>query len=221
MLRLALIYPFVLCLAACPSEEPAAPDAGELPPDAGPPPPDAMPLPDARPLAGYGESCATGGDCASGLCIGDDQSEWRCSRYCTLAVALDCKAEDAFCVPVGDGDFACWGEIETGGDQDDAIVETGDSVTRALTPLGDADLFQVRLNDLGQILFQVTPEPSIDVQLEAYGVLGAPLGVANQAGPGEPEALVTEVQQIGGHIFMVVRNVGTATGSYTFAVTEQ
>jgi hypothetical protein len=216
MLRFALLLPL---LAACPSgeEEPGTPDAGEQPDD-----PDAAPRPDAMPpRVGFGEVCETGNDCLSGLCIGDDQSDRQCSRLCSLQVAHDCKDVDAFCVPVGDGDFGCWGEIETGADQDDAIVEVGDSVTRAVTPLSDADLFQVRLNELGDILFQVTPEPSIDVKIEAYGVLGDPLGFANDAGPGGVEALGTEVQQIGGHIFIVVRNVGSATGGYTLAVTEE
>jgi len=219
--RLACLSALLLPLAACPgSSEPSAPDATESP-DAAPPPPDAAPRPDARILRGYGEECSAGADCTSGLCIGDDQSPWRCSRLCTLDVALDCKDVDAFCVPIGNGDNACWGEIETGGDLDDAVLEIGDSATRSATPLGDADLFLVRLNSLGQVLFQVTPQPSIDVQLEAYGVLGDPLGVASEAGPGQPEALQTDVEAIGGHLFMVVRNVGTATGSYTFSVTKQ
>jgi len=56
--------------------------------------------------------------------------------------------------------------------------------------------------------------------LEAYGVLGDPLGIANDGGPGATESLQTDVQQIGGHIFMVVRNVGTSTGTCTLHVTH-
>ena len=51
-------------------------------------------------------------------------------------------------------------------------------------------------------------------------MLGDPLGIANDGGPGATESLQTDVQQIGGHIFMVVRNVGTSTGTCTLHVTH-
>jgi len=215
MFRLLTVITIVLPLAACPGGGSSpSPDAPPRPPVDAPEPP---PPPDAR-LRAYGEPCVGGNECQSGVCVGETGSTFSCSRLCSLDVALDCKDVDAFCVPVGGGDNACFGEIETGNDLDDAIVEIGDSVTRNLSPLGDADLFQVRLNQLGTATFTVTPQPSIDVRIEANGVLGAPIGFANDAGPGLPEGLQTEVQQIGGHIFIVVRNVGSSTGGYTLAV---
>ncbi len=188
------------------------------PPDAAKPMPDAPKPPIDAPLKGFGATCTDPNECQSGLCVGEANTPHICSRTCTLQVAHDCKDVDAFCVPISGGGNACYGMIETGNDLDDAIVEIGDTVTRAVTPLGDADLFQVRLNQLGNTLITVTPQPSIDVRLEAYGVLGSPLGIANDAGPGQPEALSTDVQQIGGHVWFVVRNVGTATGNYTLTV---
>jgi hypothetical protein len=218
MLRSFLILSLI-AVSGCPSGGGSSP-----PPDAPPPPPpDAAdpPPPPPPPLKGFGESCTSGNQCQSGLCVGENPGQFICSRLCTLAVALDCKDVDAFCVPIGGGQNACFGTIESGNDLDDAIVEIGDSVTRALTPLGDADVFLVRFNQLGTILFDVVPQPTIDVQLEAYGVLGAQLGIANQAGPGEPEGLQTDVQQVGTHMFVVVRNVGNSTGNFTFSVKRQ
>lgn len=177
------------------------------------------PAPDAAPLLAYGEVCTDANQCIGGYCIGYEGEDYTCSRGCDINTANSCRSVDAFCVPVSDS-YACFGEIETGNDSDDAIIAVGDAVTRGLTPLDDADLFQVHLDQLGDILFQVTTDSSIDMQLEAYGVLGDPIGVANMRGAGEFEALQTEVQQIGGYIFMVVRNVGTSTGSYTLEVIE-
>lgn len=218
MFRSLIFIVVLMPLAACPSEGGSTPqpDAPTKPPPAidAPLPP---PQPDAR-LRGYGEACATANECQSGLCVGETAGSFICSRLCTLDVAQDCKDVDAFCVPIGGGDNACFGSIETGNDLDDAIMQIGDSVTRAVTPLGDADLFQVRLDQLGTTTFTVTPAASIDVRLEGYGTLGDALGVANNNPAGLPEVLQTDVQQVGTHLFIVVRNVGTSTGNYTLAV---
>ena len=216
MFRSLTIIGVLISLAGCPSEGGSTPqpDAPAKPPVDAPPPP---PPPDAR-LRAYGEACTTANECQSGLCVGETAGAFICSRLCTLAVAQDCKDVDAFCVPIGGGDNACFGSIETGNDLDDAVVQIGDSVTRAVTPLGDADLFQVHLDQLGTTTFTVTPAASIDVQIEGYGVLGDALGLANNNGPGLPEVLQTNVQQVGTHIFIVVRNVGNSTGNYTLTV---
>jgi hypothetical protein len=196
-------------LVGCPSDDhkQTAPDAPAHPADAPPK------------LAGYGTTCTAGSDCASGLCVGAQGQGMQCSRSCSLDVAQDCKDVSAFCVPLIGGGGACYGKIDTGPDPDDAVLEIGDSVTRVLTPLGDADLFMVKLDQLGKVVFLVTPGPSIDVRLEAYGELGSALGTADQAGPGQPEALQTDVQQVGTHMFLVVRDTGSSTGSYTFSAT--
>lgn len=215
MLRM---FSFALLLAGCPggggSSPLDMPDAATLTPDAPKPPP-----PDA-PLRGYGQPCTSASQCASGLCIGEQGSPFKCSIPCNIEVANACRDVDGFCVPIGGGDHGCFGMIETGNDLDDAILSVGDSATRSLTPLADADLFQVRLDQLGTIRFTATPSASIDLALEAYDVIGAPIGSANNAGASQPEALETDVQQLGGHVFLVVRNVGTSTGSYTFSVTK-
>lgn len=192
------------------------PDAAMPTPDAPNPPPPPPP----PPLKGYGQACTNASQCQSGLCVGETGGAHLCSIPCNINVANDCRTVDAFCVPIGGGDHACWGMIETLNDTDDAILGVGDSAQRSLTPLGDADMFQVRLDQLGKIRFVVQPQPSIDVKLEAYGMIGAPLGFANDAGPGGLEALETDVQQIGAHVFLVVRNVGQSTGGYTFSVAK-
>jgi hypothetical protein len=217
VLLVRLVVPSIVLVAACSSDDGSAvPDAATSQVDARVPEPDARPDAPPHPLAGYGGACTTGSDCASGLCIGSMPST--CSRFCSLDVALDCKDVDAFCVPLTGGGNGCYGTIETGDDTDDAVMQIGDSVTRAVTPLGDADVFLVHLDTLGTTTFTVTPAASIDVQLEAYGTLGSAIGVATPAGPGLPEALQTDVQQIGHHLFIVVRDVGTSTGNYTLAV---
>ena len=217
MLRMLCVATLLFLSTGCPGgggDKPLdKPDAAPPVPDAAKPPPDAPPV-----LKGYGEACTAPTQCASGLCVGETGGTSLCSIPCNIEVANDCRQVDAFCVPIGAGDHACWGTIETGNDLDDAILNVGDSATRALTPLADADLFQVRLNQLGKIRFVVTPDPTIDVRLEAYGIIGSPLGTANDGGPGQPEALETDVQQIGAHMFIVVRNVGQSTGGYTFTV---
>lgn len=212
MLRLA---PLLVVLAACPSGHGSTPEPDApvvKPPDA------AVAQPDAPPLRGYGEPCTLASQCQSGICIGEGAGSFICSRSCTLDVAQDCKAEQAFCVPLASGGNACFGTIATGFDTDDAVVHTGDSVTRVVTPLGDADLFEVVLDQLGTTTFTVVPDATIDVKLEAYGQLGDAIGAANDHGPGLAEGLQTTVQQVGTHMFLVVRDVGSSTGGYTFRV---
>lgn len=191
-------------------------------PDAAVTPDAPRPNPDApqQPLKGYGQTCTSANQCASGLCIGETGSPHVCSIPCNIELANDCRAVDGFCVPIGNDDHGCFGMIETGNDLDDAILSVGDNATRSLTPLNDADMFRVKLNQLGTIRFTVTPTQSIDVKLEAYDMIGAPVGSSNDVGPSMPEVLETTVQQVGGHIFLVVRNVGTSTGPYTISVAK-
>ena len=218
MLRM-LTVTLLVAVTGCPSGGANSPH--DMPDAAPQPMPDAPkpPTPDA-PKKGYGQACSNGGQCTSGLCVGETGSPSICSIPCNIEAANDCRSVDAFCVPIGGGDSACYGTIETLNDVDDAILSVGDSATRSLTPLNDADMFQVKLNQLGTIRFTVTPQPSIDVKLEAYGMLGSPLGVSSDTGPGGVEVLETDVQQIGAHVFLVVRNIGTSTGGYTFNVTK-
>jgi hypothetical protein len=188
----------------------AAPPA-DAPVDAAPPMPDASPPP---PLKDYGEACSSKPECASGLCVVDV-----CSRACTVEVPNDCQDVDAFCVPLQAGGFACYGEIETGNDDDDAILRPGDSTTRSLIPLGDADLFYVAL-DPGSYTITVTPKNAFDLQLEAYSDIGEPTGVFNTGKAGEAEAALWEpTSAITG--FFVVRQVGPTSGSYTISLVRK
>lgn len=214
MLTVTLLFAVTGCPGGGGNKPTDTPDAATQPmPDAPKQPPDA-------PKKGYGQACSNGGQCTSGLCVGETGSQSICSIPCNIEVANDCRSVDAFCVPIGGGDNACFGMIETLNDPDDAILSVGDTTTRAVTPLTDADMFQVRLDQIGKIRFTVTPSASIDVKLEAYGMVGDALGSSNDAGPSLPESLGTDVQQLGTHMFLVVRNVGTSTGNYTFSVTK-
>jgi hypothetical protein len=201
---------FVMTLAAvgCGGDPVVATDAGV----------DSRTTPDAQPdarLRGFGETCAAASECQSGICLGT------CSRSCTLAVANDCRDVNAFCARVGADQYACAGSLETFDDPDDAIMAVGDSVLRTLTPLADADLFEVRLNQLGTITIMATPAATIDLQLEAYGVSAAQIGVVNDGGAGVAEGATTQAMSVTGYIWVVVRNVGTSTGNYRLSVTRQ
>jgi hypothetical protein len=211
-----------LFLAACPSDDyDGMPPAATMPDAAmATPMPDA-PKPPPPPLKGYGELCSGPSDCATGLCIGVSGGQYRCSRTCSINDPNPCKDVDAFCAPYQAGGHVCYGQIETGNDLDDAILVVGDSATRSLSPLTDADLFQVRLNQLGEIRITATPSTSIDVKLEIYNRIGDGLGIQNTGGPSIAEQMYTDVQQIeDNYVFAVVRNVGTTTGSYTIAITK-
>jgi hypothetical protein len=203
----------LVSLAACHDTAQQLPDAAvriDAPRPVDAPHPDAPRLP-------YGSHCTDASQCTSGLCVG---TPGVCSRSCSLAVANDCKDVNAFCAPLTSGGNACYGMIVTGSDPDDAILQTGDTVMRVLSPLADADLFLVNLDMLGTTVITATPQAGIDVQLEGYDAIGEALGVANAGGPSVAESLQTNVVELGHHIFVVARDVGTSTGTYTLAVTH-
>lgn len=164
---------------------------------------------------GYFEPCVDPAVCASGLCIRDVYDH--CSEYCNQAIADDCPNVGAagFCIPVGGADFACVGDLDTGLDGDAEILNVGDSATRAIGTLGDADLFHLDL-PAGTFLIQVAPDPDDDIQLEFHNALGEPIGIVDNGGDGFTEGanLMT-----GANVsFVVVRNVGNSTGSYMISV---
>jgi hypothetical protein len=169
-------------------------------------------------VLGYGDPCTDPVQCASGLCISAPYNH--CSELCNQAVANDCPDVGAsgFCVPIGGDEFACVGELSLGVDDDEAIVSPGDSVTRSLNTLTDADLFQVPVTD-GMFELVATPVGSHDVQLEVYDSIGQPIGTINDGGPGAVEGATLTTTGGAGVIFCIVRNAGTTTGSYTFSVT--
>lgn len=164
---------------------------------------------------GYFEPCEVPEVCASGLCVRDVYNH--CSEFCDQAIADDCPNVGAagFCIPVGGGDFACVGDLDTGLDGDAEILNVGDSATRSIGTLGDADLFHLDL-PAGTFLIQVDPDPDDDIQLEFHNALGEPIGIANNGADGFIEAanLMT-----GANVsFVVVRNIGNSTGSYMISV---
>jgi hypothetical protein len=97
-----------------PTAPPPIPDAAPPIPDAAPPIPDAAPpIPDAAlpPLLGYGEPCARGGECQSGLCVGDPING---GGFCTQACVRDATCPNLdVCRPAGGGVSVCF-RNETG-----------------------------------------------------------------------------------------------------------
>jgi len=168
--------------------------------------------------AGYFEPCEDPVVCASGLCIGPPYAH--CSEYCNQAIANDCANVGALglCVPVGEDNFACVGDLEFGFDEDDAILSSGDSVTRSLGNLTDADLFHLELFE-GNYVVYAEPQGGDDVQLEVYNAIGEPIGIINDGGPGVTEGVNYTTGT--GVSFAVVRNVGNTTGPYSLSVEPQ
>ncbi len=165
--------------------------------------------------AGYGEPCAEGNECASGVCILAPYNH--CSELCDQDVANDCPNVGAsgFCVPVGAGEFACVGQLDTGLDGDAEILSSGDSATRTLDTITDVDLFHLDL-PAGSFVIAVAPDPDDDVQVDFHDGIGQPIGIINNGGAGFVEGAVLDTA--GGVSFVVVRNIGGSTGHYTISV---
>jgi hypothetical protein len=165
--------------------------------------------------ATYGEPCEEGNECASGLCILAPYDH--CSELCDQDVANDCPNVGAagFCVPIGMGDFACVGDLDTGFDDDAEILSSGDSATRNLDTVSDVDLFHVDL-PAGSFVIAVEPDPDDDVQVDFHDGVGQTIGIVNDGGDGFIEGAVLDTS--GGVSFVVVRNAGGSTGQYTISV---
>ena len=168
--------------------------------------------------ATYGDTCTEDVQCASDICAGAPYNH--CSAGCDQAIANHCRDVGAagFCVETATpGFFLCVGDLDTGLDTDDAILTSGDSVTRSLGSLTDADLFHLNLL-AGSYLIEASSSDGVDLQLEAYNTIGEPIGIFDQGGPNETESglLVSEEPEV---TFVVIRNVGISTGNYTFSVT--
>jgi len=168
--------------------------------------------------AGYGEACVDPAVCASGLCIGAPYDH--CSELCNQAIANDCPNVGAsgFCVPIGMDEFACVGELDTGLDDDDDILASGDSATRTLGTLTDADLFHLDL-PAGSFVILVEPDPDDDVELGLYDNIGQTIGILDDGQDGAIEGAVLDTGA--GVVFAVVRNAGNSTGSYTISVAPE
>jgi hypothetical protein len=203
-------------LAACEGDdEPAAPDAGVGSPDATPPePPDAAPAPDAVPLHGYGEFCIHDGDCASRRCF-----EALCTKTCDPGEANTCRDVEAFCASTHDTRFACQGRVVTGDDVgDDAILAVDEDALGKLSPAGDADLFELRLEP-GSYRVTATPAADGDIGVEVYSELTKMEANVNDGGVAAEETarfLVPVAQRY----FVVVRDVANAPATYHVHVTK-
>ncbi|MDZ4697991.1 MAG: hypothetical protein SGI86_22860 [Deltaproteobacteria bacterium] len=166
----------------------------------------------------YGETCSMDTQCSANLCL----RGFGCSRYCEITKPNPCRAEKAFCLPLArDQGFACAGEIDTGNDLDDAIVQVGDRVQRALTPLKDADMFTVGIVRSEPIVVTVSPAAGIDVALDVYNLRGELIATSNLTVGGGMESIYLSTDMINDWAFVVVRNVGNSTGSYQFSIEKQ
>jgi hypothetical protein len=209
----------LLLLGACTGDEPMYLDADASPKtsadassrsDASPPPPD------ASPGRAYGEFCLRDIDCASNLCY-----QQECSDHCDPNIANDCRAHEAFCVPISPQGTACFGYVPTGDDTgDDSIVHVGETMTMKLSPVGDADLFQVTL-PAGRFLITTQPSFDGDVQLEVYNELTKNEATTNVGGLGAWEQTLLTVQEDSARYFLVVRSVGQSPSNATLSIKPQ
>jgi hypothetical protein len=215
ILFLALLSSAALAVAACDpaADEPSSADAGHV--DASPPaPPDAAPAPDAPPLHGYGEFCVHDGDCATGRCF-----EALCTQACDPASANTCRDVDALCASTHDGKYACQGRVVTGSDTgDDAILTLDEEVLGKLSPAGDGDLFELRL-EAGTFRVTATPAADGDVGIEVYSELTKMEADVNEGGVAAEEK-ATFVVPYAQRYFVVVRDVANAPANYHVHVSK-
>ncbi|MEZ4451426.1 MAG: calcium-binding EGF-like domain-containing protein [Nannocystaceae bacterium] len=163
----------------------------------------------------FGEVCSEGEECSSGVCFTDLQ----CTVYCSIEQsANDCRDQGYYglCVFVGNDQFACYGDIKTGADKDDAILGSGDSVTRTIQQLSDIDVFLIKI-PMGKFQILVTPEPDDDIAVEFYNIDGSLLAKSNDQGVGGYEGV--NVNAGGDPLYAVVSMVGNTNGSYKVSVT--
>ncbi|HRI07888.1 MAG TPA: calcium-binding EGF-like domain-containing protein [Nannocystaceae bacterium] len=166
----------------------------------------------------YGEPCAEGIECASGICLLGMFNH--CSQLCDFDKANDCRDQGAkgLCLPVDNNQFVCAGTIETGADKDDEIVKNGTVLTRFFDKIGDVDIFRLDL-PMGMYTVFLTPEPDDDAKIDFYDLEGKQLGTINEGGAGYEEG--ANYTANGYPIYMVVTNVGNTTGQYKLAVQAQ
>lgn len=174
-----------------------------------------------RGTARYGEFCDDPVVCASGLCLNAPFEH--CTVFCDQTVANACgkiSGAAGLCIDAG-SDTVCAGSLEFGLDDDDELMSPGDSVSRNLDAVDDADVFQFTLA-IGSYRFTATPDqPDDDIQVEFYGNLAQNLGTLNNAGDGGAEVATFNQEGGTGVVFVVVRNIGDSTGGYTFTSAEE
>ncbi len=163
---------------------------------------------------GYGEFCDEDFNaCETGICIVAPYNH--CTDICDAGAANDCNELGlaGLCIEVPGEDGVCVGDLDTGNDSDDAVLEPGDTLNRTMSPLGDADLFTADLG-VGDFTYVITPDFSTDVQVEFYDGNGSPLAILDAGGDGVEE-VGTLTSNSQGLIFTVVREIGNSTGTYS------
>jgi len=167
----------------------------------------------------FGETCKEAQDCSSGLCLLGDFK--MCTISCTQQVADDCGDQGAagLCVPVGNDQFVCAGDLTFGNDKDAEILQPGDSLMRTFQTVTDADLFLIDTPGAGTLQVAAFPDLDDTLQIDFYNGDGTVLGTVKSAGVGEPAA--GDVMNEGAGIFFaVVRNIGNSNGSYKIQVVK-
>ena len=162
----------------------------------------------------FGEVCEEGFECMSGLCLVDAQ----CTVECSIAQsANDCRDQGYYglCVISGDNLFVCAGDLETGLDQDDAIVGAGDSLTRQFQTTTDLDVFLVEV-PAGAYQIYAEPDPDDDIAVIFYNLDGSLLAQQDEGGVGVIEG--ANVDANGQPLYALVVNVGNSNGSYKFNI---
>lgn len=167
----------------------------------------------------FGETCALGDECATGLCLAGGFN--MCTVSCTQAVANDCGAQGVtgLCVQVGVAQYVCAGDLTFGADPDDEVLQAGDKVSRLFQSKTDADVFLINIAIAGDYVVTATPDPDDDIQLDFYQADASEFGTVNMVGIGQAEAAVITTQP--GVFFAVARNIGASNGGYTIEVVKQ
>lgn len=164
----------------------------------------------------FGETCDFSSECASGICLGAGYDQ--CTITCSQNVANGCGAQGVpgLCIQADVNLYLCVGDLTFGSDPDDEVMQPGDKVTRFFQTTTDADVFLVQISFAGKYIISATPDPDDDVKLEFYNADASSFGVLDSAGMGGTEA--AEITTQPGVFFVVARNVGIGSGSYSIEV---
>lgn len=165
----------------------------------------------------FGDVCEDAEECASGICFTGKQ----CTVFCSIdQAANDCRDQGYYglCVIVGNNQYACAGDLQTGADKDDAILGAGDSVTRSLQALDDVDVHLIKI-PAGDFQILVEPDADDDIAVDFYNIDGTSLAKSNDQGVGGYEGV--NVMAGGDPLYAVVYMVGNTNGSYKVSVTKQ
>jgi len=165
------------------------------------------------------QACNSDTECSNDLCI----EGFGCSHRCDIGVANPCRDAQAWCVPLTDGSFGCYGDLASDFDTGDDGVQPPDSYATGTLTVGDQDVFTLDFSQgTGDWFFtlETIGDDFLNYALDFYWWDGSYMGTLDgDFAPHDFEAgwinIADRAHQYT-HFFAVVRNTGTDPGRYIF-----